>query len=235
MSAIILLPIFCFFIFLIVESPKKTVVSPPDSTQPVCGRVFGKTISVPRHYVMFWAEYEGESSWDKETFRRHTGCAIDLVSLPMVVSWPDFQPPNQAKYFQQGLRFEGLDIVLTPTESNGFDLRSRLNFLLGRDQEGGLEPVEYVESLGLYLTRRQDKTFPENTNEYYWREEDGDIQAVFECLGGRNGGKVYSCQGEFFLEQLASKVAVGFTPDKLDAWKKIIDSTKTFVLSNIVD
>ncbi len=234
-AAIILLAALCWFVFLIAVSSKKTTFSEVDSSQPVCGRMAGKTMVVPRNYVALWAEYEGESSWDKETFRRHVGCSVNLVSLPMVVSWPDFQPLNQAKYFQQGLRFDGLDIVVAPWGGNGIDLRSRLAFLTGEKQGGNIEDAEYVESLGLSLVRRRDKTFPENMNEYYWREEKGVVQIVFECLGDRGGGAIYSCRGEFALEQLASKVTVGFTPDKLDVWKDIVDSTKAFVLSKIAD
>lgn len=234
-SAIILLVASCWFVFFMVMPSKNRTLPAADSTQPVCGRIAGKTLVVPRNYVVLWAEYEGESAWDKQTFRRHTGCDVNLRSLPMVVSWPSFQPPNQANYFQQGLRFDGLDIVLTPREGNGLDLRSRLAFLIGEKQEEKTEDAEYVESLGLYLVRRRDNTFPENMNEYYWREEGGTVQAVFECLGDRKGGAIYSCRGEFPLEQLVSRITVGFTPDKLGTWKDMIDSTKAFVLSKIAD
>ncbi|NWB31903.1 hypothetical protein [Pseudomonas gingeri] len=235
MSAVILLAALCYFVFLMVGSSRKTALSEFDPTQPVCGRISGKTISVPRNYVVFWAEYEDESSWDKENFHRHRGCDANLTSLPIVVSWPDFQPPNHAKYFDQGLRFDGLDIVITPLEDQSSDLRSRLDFLIGGNQGGGVEDAVFVKQLGLYLVRRQDKTFPEIINEYYWREEGGAVSMVFECLGDRGGGEIYNCQVEFVLDQLRSKVKVGFLPDKLIVWKEVVDSTKAFVLSKVAE
>ncbi|MEW7859351.1 hypothetical protein AB2M95_25870 [Pseudomonas chlororaphis] len=231
--AIFLLVGLCYYIFIVMFSPKVLESVEPVSTQSICGRLSGRVIVVPRNYVVFWAEYEGESSWDKNTFHSEKTCDANMTSLPMVVSWPDFQPANQSKYFSEGLRFDGLEIVVSPIKYKGFDLRSRLAALLGTAKGEEVEGATYIEELGLYFVKRKDRSFPEILNGYYWSEEGGEVQAVFECLGDQAGEGFYNCRGEFVFSQLDALMKVGFTPEKLKAWKRIVSLTEEFVLSKV--
>ena len=231
--AVILLVGLCYYVFLVMSSPKTLEGVEQVSTQPICGQLSGRTIRVPRNYVVFWAEYEGDSSWDKNAFHNRKGCDANLASLPMVVSWPDFQPANQSKYFSEGLRFDGLVVVVSPIKYREFDLRSRLDSFLGTTKGKEVEGSTYVKDLGLYFVRRKDRSFPEVRNGYYWSEEGGAVQTVVECLGEQVGEGFYNCRGEFVLSELDVLVKVGFTPEKLKDWKRIESSVEAFVLSSI--
>jgi hypothetical protein len=231
--AVVLLVGLCYCVFLVMNSPKALKGVEQVSTQPICGQLSGRTIRVPRNYVVFWAEYEGESAWDKNTFHNKKGCDANLASLPMVVSWPDFQPANQSKYFSEGLRFDGLEVVVSPIKYREFDLRSHLDSFLGATKEKEVEGSTYVKDLGFYFVKHKDRSFPDVLNGYYWSEEEGEVQAVVECLGEQVGENFYNCRGEFVLSELDVLVKVGFTPEKLKDWKRIKSSVEAFVLSSI--
>ncbi|KAA0977253.1 hypothetical protein [Pseudomonas sp. ANT_J28] len=232
---VVLLGAFLYFIYLMVVSPRGSEGLEEKAAQPICGRLSGKTLVVPRSYVVFWAEYEGESAWDKNTFHENTGCDANFISLPMVVTWPSFQSVDHSKYFRDGLGFDGLEVVVTPMFHNEFYLRARRDAFLGNATGQQVEGASYIDGLGLYLVKRRDNTFPEILNEYYWREEEGEVQAVFECLGNHKDVGVYSCRGEFLLGQLDALIKIGFTPEKLSDWKSIAVLTKEFVLSKVAN
>ncbi|MGE7956144.1 hypothetical protein ACQKQA_06000 [Pseudomonas sp. NPDC089530] len=223
-----------YCIYLVMSSPDTSSVESVVSTQPICGRLSGKTLVVPRNYVVFWAEYEGASTWDKNRAQNKKGCDAELVSLPLVMTWPQLQPAKQSEYFRDGLKFDGLEVVLAPTGAEAFDLRTRLDALLGYGQGESIAPPAYAEELGLYFVTRQDKTFPDVLNAYYWKEQGGQVQAIFECLGNRGGSGYYNCREEFVLNELEALLKVGFTPEKLKDWKRIESSVKEFVLSSVV-
>ncbi|WP_154401743.1 hypothetical protein [Pseudomonas farris] len=231
--ALVLVAGLCYCIFLVVASPDTSDSEESVSAQPICGRLSGKTIVVPRNYVVFWAEYEGASVWDKNSIHNKKGCDAELVSLPLVMTWPQLQPAKQSEYFRDGLKFDGLEVVMAPIKVKAFALRTRLDALLGYAQGENIEAPTYVEDPGLYFVERKDRTFPDVLNGYYWKEEGGKVKAVFECLGNKGGQGYYNCRGEFVLNELDVLVKVGFTPEKLNDWNHIESSVKEFVLSSV--
>ncbi|NNB43653.1 hypothetical protein RBU55_20810 [Pseudomonas chlororaphis subsp. aurantiaca] len=222
-----------YCIFLVATSPDTSDSEEPVSTQPVCGRLSGKTIVLPRSYVVFWPEYEGASTWDKNSVHNKKGCEAELVSLPLVMTWPQLQPAKQSEYFRDGLRFDGLEVVIAPVEIEAFDLRTRLGALLGYAQGESIDVPAYIEGPGLYFVEHKDRTFPGVVNGYYWKEEGGKVETVFECLGSKGGQGYYNCRGEFVLNELDVLVKVGFTPEKLKDWNLIESSVSEFILSSV--
>lgn len=232
--AITLFAALAYFIFLIINTSKTTSNIEEHPTESICGRLADKTLVIPRKYVAFWAEYEGESTWDKNTFLKNRGCDVNFTSLPMIVTWPDFQTANHSQYFREGLGFQGIEIDISPANDRTLDLRSRLDAYLGNGKNDEPEGVTYDERLELYTTKRRNAKYPEYINEYYWREESGETQAVFECLGKGKAG-IYSCKGQFFISELKSIVKVRFTPEKLTDWKNVVVSVRKFIMSRVID
>ncbi|WP_338487528.1 hypothetical protein VRB78_16015 [Pseudomonas trivialis] len=232
-SALILLVGLGCYIYAVATAPEPPDPKAAETARSVCGRLSGNTFVVPRHYVVFWPEYEGASVWDKNRVHNERGCEAPLVSLPLVMTWPQLQPANQSEYFRDGLKFDGLEVVIAPAPDENFDLRTRLNALLAAAQSQNSERPTYLEASGLYLIERKDQTFPDVINGYYWKEKDGEVDTVFECLGNKGRYGYYNCQATFVLRELKVLVTVGFTSEKLKDWNRIERSVKDFVLFSV--
>lgn len=199
----------------------------------VCGKLNGHVIEVSRKYIVFWPEYEGKSSWEKGFIHNKEGCDANLVSLPMIMTWPGMTPANHTTYFLQNPEFEGLGIHLEPlTRPNG-DLRYRLERYLEKTSSEDAKRVSFLSELGLYFVRGNDRTFTQNLNGYYWYEEGGEVPIVFECLWSGPEYRYYVCEGAFVSVEAESLVEITFTPEKLQEWKEIVVATKNFILSGL--
>lgn len=232
-TALLLLAGLGSYIYVMATAPDTPAPETSETAKPICGRLSGKTIVVPRSYVIFWPEYEGASAWDKQRIHNKRGCDAQLVSLPLVMTWPQLQPANQFDYFRDGLRFDGLEVTVAPAPVEHFDLRTRLDALLAYTPEEKIEVPAYVEGSGLYWLERKDRTFPDVVNGYYWKEQGGKVEAVFECLGNKGGQGYYHCQAEFMLKELSARVTVGFSSEKFKDWNQIESAVKEFVLSSV--
>lgn len=199
----------------------------------VCGKLNGHVIKVSRKYSAFWPEYEGKSSWENGFIHNKKGCDASLVSLQMVMTWPEMMPANHTTYFVQALEFEGLGVKLEPLRRPNNDMRYALDFFLWRTPAQWKEHVRFDEDLGLLYVDGNDRVFTESLNRYYWLESGGEISIVFECLWLARENRLYTCEGRYVLEEIGALVSVDFTPEKMKAWREIVGAVRAFVLSKV--
>jgi hypothetical protein len=115
----------------------------------VCGKLNGHVIEVSRDYFAFWPEYEGKSSWEKGFIHNKKGCDANLVSVPMVMTWPGMLPANHTTYFVQALEFEGLSLKLVPLGRPSEDMRYLLESYLEGTPRERKENVVFDEGVDL--------------------------------------------------------------------------------------
>lgn len=199
----------------------------------VCGKLNGHVIEVSREYFAFWPEYEGKSSWEKGFTNNKKGCGANLVSVPMVMTWPGMIPANHATYFVQALEFEGLSVSLGPFRRSGIDFRSTLDFFLSATPPQWIDRVRFDEEVGLYYVDGNDRVFDGRVNKYFWLETNGEIPVVFECLWLTMENRLYTCEGTYVLKELGVLVDVRFTPEKMKDWSTIISAVEKFVVEKI--
>lgn len=200
-----------------------------------CGMISGTVLEVPRKYIMFWPEYEGKSSWDKDSVFNKKGCDANLISLGLTVSLPDFNVVRASDYFMSQSSLPVLDIAITPLVQQEYFMRSRLNALTGirkgETLEGGL--ISYDEALELFFVERSDAVFTDLMNRYYWLESNDEVWVVFECFRTRVSTELYSCDGFFLLEELSASVKIKFPFVELERWKELVGGAKKFILSKV--
>lgn len=203
----------------------------------VCGMISGTVLEVPRKYIMLWPEYEGKSSWDKDSVFNKKGCDANLVSLGLTVSLPGFNVVSASDYFMGQSLSPVLDIAITPlVRQEGF-MRSRLDALTGvlkgeiLEQEGG----GYDEVLELFFVERRDSVFKDLMNRYYWLKKNDEILIVFECYRTRVSTDFYSCDGSFLLGEIGAFVKIKFPFGELERWQEIVWGAKKFILSKVID
>lgn len=199
----------------------------------VCGKLNGYVIEVSRKYSAFWPEYEGKSSWGNGFIHNKKGCDASLVSLPMVMTWPEMLPANHTTYFVQALEFEGLGVKLEPLRRPSNDMRYALDFFLWRTPAQWREHVRFDEGLGLLYVDGNDRVFTESLNRYYWLESGDEISIVFECLWLARENRLYTCEGRYVLEEIGALVSVDFTPEKMKEWKEVVSAVRAFVVSKV--
>ncbi|WP_230831512.1 hypothetical protein [Yersinia mollaretii] len=215
----------------------------------VCGKFNGHVMEVPDSYIIYWAEYEGKSSWTPGFTKNKKGCDANFVSLPMIASWPEMQPGDKAKWYKQQLRFEGLTISVEPLRRPDKDITYMRDSYLRTEKNKIFDPVIYLDELELFFVKatrklhrseRQDKSdpywpywFDEDISGYYWSETNGRIPVIFDCVWLPLEKRYFMCQALFVMPEIGALVEVMFTPEKLPQWKIIVNSTQEFLLSHI--
>ncbi|UNK24728.1 hypothetical protein [Yersinia intermedia] len=212
----------------------------------VCGKFNGHVMEVPKEYIIYWAEYEGKSSWTPGFTKNKKGCDANFTSLPMIASWPDMQPGDKSKWYKQGLEYEGLAITVRPFRRSDIDITYKRDFFLRKQNDRTFDPVIYIDKLGLFFvksTRKlfraepQDRNSPywfdEDVNGYYWAEVNGQVPVVFDCQWLPLEKRYYICEARFVMPGIGSRVEVIFTVEKLPQWRAIVSSTQQFLLSHI--
>lgn len=201
----------------------------------VCGKLNGYVVEVLRRYLHLPPEYEGKSAWEGGFIHNKTGCDADLVSLSMVMTWPEMMPANRTAYLMRAHEFEGLSVHLEPLRRSNGDLRYRLERRLEKTSSEDVKKTIFLKELDLYFVRGNDRIFTESLNGYYWREEEGGVPIVFECLWSNLEKRFYTCEGTFAFAEVGSLVEVRFTPEKIKEWKEIVGAIKGFILLNLRD
>ena len=199
----------------------------------VCGKLNGHVIEIQREYIAFWAEYEGKSSWEKGFTDNKKGCGANLVSLPMVMTWPGMKPANHTTYFVQALEFEGLSVTLRPRRVPGTNLRALLEFFLSSTPLEWKGRARFDETLGLFYVSGNHRVFAGDINKYYWLEVDSEIPLVIECLWLAREDRLYTCEASYILKEVEATAIIRFTPDKVKDWKVIIGMVEKFVVDKI--
>ena len=212
----------------------------------VCGKFNGHVMEVPANYIIYWAEYEGASSWNPDFIHNKKGCEANFRSLPMIANWPDMQPGDQVEWGNEKHGFNGLTIGVEPLQKPNPDLIYMRDFYLEEREDKRFDPMIYHEELNLYsvkVTKKlvrsepQDKNSPyffdEDINNYYWAEIDGRIPVVFDCMWLPLDKKYYTCEALFVMPEIGVFVDVTFTPEKLPQWQEIVSNTQQFLLSKI--
>ena len=214
----------------------------------VCGKFNGHVMEVPKEYIIYWAEYEGKSSWTPGFTKNKKGCDANFTSLPMIASWPDMQPGDKSKWYKQGLEYEGLRMRVEPYRRFDTDVAfMRDAYLRLRKYENKtFDPVVYIDKLGLFFVKATRKLFraePQDRNSpywfdktingYYWAEVNGQVPVVFDCQWLPLEKRYYICEARFVMPEIGSLVEVIFTVEKLPQWRTIVSSTQQFLLSHI--
>ncbi|MGP2515247.1 hypothetical protein [Yersinia sp. 2545 StPb PI] len=212
----------------------------------VCGKFNVHVMEVPKEYIIYWAEYEGKSSWTPGFTKNKKGCDANFTSLPMIASWPDMQPGDKSKWYKQGLEYEGLVISVEPFKRSDTDITYKRDFFLRKQNDRTFDSVVYIDKLGLFFvkaTRKlfraepQDRNSPywfdEDVNGYYWAEVNGQVPVVFDCQWLPLEKRYYICEARFVMPEIGSLVEVIFTVEKLPQWRAIVSSTQQFLLSHI--
>ncbi|MFA3761723.1 hypothetical protein [Yersinia sp. 2466 StPb PI] len=212
----------------------------------VCGKFNVHVMEVPKEYIIYWAEYEGKSSWTPGFTKNKKGCDANFTSLPMIASWPDMQPGDKSKWYKQGLEYEGLAISVEPFKRSDTDITYKRDFFLRKQNDRTFDSVVYIDKLGLFFvkaTRKlfraepQDRNSPywfdEDVNGYYWAEVNGQVPVVFDCQWLPLEKRYYICEARFVMPEIGSLVEVIFTVEKLPQWRAIVSSTQQFLLSHI--
>ncbi|UNK24726.1 hypothetical protein MNQ97_07050 [Yersinia intermedia] len=230
---------------LLIISP---LTSAENSPGFVCGKFNGHVMEVPKKYIIYWAEYEGKSSWTPGFTKNKKGCDANFTSLPMIASWPDMQPGDKSKWYKQGLEYEGLRMRVEPYRRSDTDVAfMRDAYLRFRKYENKtFDPVVYINELGLFFVKATRKLFraePQDRNSpywfdktingYYWSEVEGKVPVVFDCMWLPLEKRYYICEARFVMPEIGSLVSVVFTIEKLPQWQAIISNTQQFLLSHI--
>ena len=203
-------------------------------------------MEVPKEYIIYWAEYEGKSSWTPGFTKNKKGCDANFTSLPMIASWPDMQPGDKSKWYKQGLEYEGLAITVRPFRRSDIDITYKRDFFLRKQNDRTFDPVIYIDKLGLFFVKSTRKLFraePQDRNSpywfdktingYYWAEVNGRIPVIFDCQWLPLEKRYYICEARFVMPEIGSLVEVIFTVEKLPQWRAIVSSTQQFLLSHI--
>ncbi|MGN1448213.1 hypothetical protein ACKEUO_09240 [Yersinia enterocolitica] len=215
----------------------------------VCGKFNGHVMEVPDSYIIYWAEYEGASAWDPDFINNKKGCDANFVVLPMIARWPDMQPGDESKWYEQGLEYEGLVISVRPFRRTDTDMTYKREFYLKKSPDKIFDPRIYIDDLGLFFVKATTKLnrgpapdkndpdwpywFDENINGYYWSEVEGRVPVVFDCRWLPLEKRYYICDALFVMPEIGSLVEVTFTPEKLPQWQAIVRNTRQFLLSHI--
>ena len=230
-------------VILLIVSPMTFAENRPGF---VCGKFNGHVMEVPDSYIIYWAEYEGKSSWTPGFTKNKKGCDANFTSLPMIASWPDMQPGDKSKWYKQGLEYEGLAISVEPFKRSDTDITYKRDFFLRKQNDRTFDPVIYIDKLGLFFvkatrklfrTEPQDRNSPywfdEDVNGYYWAEVNGRVPVVFDCQWLPLEKRYYICDARFVMPEIGSLVEVTFTIEKLPQWRAIVSNTQQFLLSHI--
>lgn len=209
----------------------------PSNPYVTCGMISGTVIEVPRKYIMFWPEYEGKSSWDKDFIFNKKGCDANLRALDLTVSWPGFQIVKSEDYFARQDEISILEITVAPLVKRDTFMRRMLKFYALASVEGvadlSAEDKSYDVELDLYSAERSDHVYPDLMNRYYWSEVNGEVAVLFECYRARKNNQLKDCKGYFLLEEFEAYVEVGFSFNEMTHWQGIVEHTKRFILSKV--
>ncbi|HDL8725535.1 TPA: hypothetical protein PXS78_002616, partial [Yersinia enterocolitica] len=164
-------------------------------------------------------------------------------------SWPDMQPGDESKWYEQGLEYEGLVISVRPFRRTDTDMTYKREFYLKKSPDKIFDPRIYIDDLGLFFVKATTKLnrgpapdkndpdwpywFDENINGYYWSEVEGRVPVVFDCRWLPLEKRYYICDALFVMPEIGSLVEVSFTPEKLPQWQAIVRNTQQFLLSHI--
>ena len=235
-----------FLVFIILLIISMSVVFADNRPGFVCGKFNGHVMEVPQSYIIYWAEYEGASAWDPDFINNKKGCDANFVVLPMITSWPDMQPGDKSNWYKYREEFGGLRISVEPLKRSDKYINYMRDFYLEKRKDKIFESIVYMDNLELYFTKvtkklirssQQDKSDPywfgEDINGYYWSENEGRVDVVFNCLWLPLEKRYYICDALFVMSEIGSLVEVTFTVENLPQWKNIVSSTQQFLLSHI--
>ena len=208
----------------------------PSNPYVTCGMISGTVIEVPRKYIMFWPEYEGKSSWDKDFIFNKKGCDANLRTLDLTVSWPGFQIVKSEDYFARRDEISILEITVAPLVKREDFMGRKLKFYALARQGGGVlsaEDKSYEVELNLFSAERSNHIYTDIMNRYYWSEVNGEVAVLFECYRARKNNQLKDCKGYFLLDEFETFVRVRFSFDEMTYWQGIVENTKRFVLSKV--
>jgi len=137
------------------EVQKRTEAAPNVSSgnRPgwVCGKILGTVIEVPSSYVLFWAEYEGKSSWEKGFTENKKGCDANFSSVSMALSWPYLLPVRTSEYTTTPYgKFQGVVLTLEQIAVRHGDLDYLINNMLEASASKVESADNYQKELGLF-------------------------------------------------------------------------------------
>ncbi len=235
--------LFLICILFLIISPLSLADNRPGF---VCGKFNGHVMEVPNSYIIYWAEYEGKSSFEPGFSKNKKGCDANFTSLPMITGWPDMQPGNKLQWYEKGEEFGGLRISVEPMRRPDTDITYMRDFYLEKRKNKIFDPVIYLDELGLFFVKKTEKLnrfppvekndpyrFDEDIDGYYWSEVNGRVPVVFNCLWLPLSKRYYICDTTFVMPEIGARVEVTFTVEKLPQWKAIVSRTQQFLLSHI--
>ena len=208
----------------------------PPNPLVTCGMISGTVLEVSRKYIMFWPEYEGKSSWDKDFIFNKKGCDANLRTLDLTVSWPGFQIVKSEDYFARRDEISILEITVAPLVKREDFMGRKLKFYALARQGGGVlsaEDKNYEVELNLFSAERSDHIYTDIMNRYYWSEVNGEVVVLFECYRARKNNQLKDCKGYFLLDEFEAFVRVRFSFEELKHWQEIVEQTKHFILSKV--
>ncbi|WP_226456043.1 hypothetical protein [Pseudomonas sp. AF03-9] len=200
----------------------------------VCGKISGTVIEVPRHYVLFWPEYEGKSSWEKGFTENKKGCDANFSSLSMPLTWPELRSVSTDEYTKIPYgEFQGVVLTLESASFVDGHLEKMIDALLD-EPASALEYLDnYRETSGLYFQERDNEYMPGVINGYYWLRKAGQVPLVFSCQREKTGKARSSCTAYFVIKHTGVLTKAQMSPDKIKEWSAVIDALSTFALSKV--
>lgn len=193
----------------------------------VCGTLNGRIINVPRSYLYLWAEYKEDDAdrWTGKRVLPKVGCQHELVSLPMLLTWPDFLPGGgygKATDLFNRIRMN-VKGVKQPTKA----LKRVLAWKLESHVTG---TFSHSESLGL-SSAILSREIRGQTMLYWGRKNNVDL-VVFSCEWVSISENFITCDGEYTIEEQGLLVKIKFTPEKILEWRKMVTGTEKFITDN---
>lgn len=196
----------------------------------VCGRISGVVYELPRKYVIYWPEYEGESSWEPGFVNNKKGCGANLVSLYMAMSWPEMQPVPYGE--ATSFSFGGLTVAVEPWVHGATGLKKRLKSYLRATPITAVEQATYEPSIGMTYVEGVSRVFPEDKQDFFWLEKDGRMQYIVYCVRAYDEYNSY-CDLKFVLSGGDALVSVKFLRGKLGEWRSMVNRVEEFLKRSV--
>ncbi|MDE1164126.1 MAG: hypothetical protein PW845_01795 [Pseudomonas sp.] len=213
-----------------VELERQGKLRPIPTT--VCGRLGGHVFEVDLNYMQSWVEYEGKRAWEKDFGDNKTGCDANVVSLPLVMSWPGLQPEGEGAYLSH-VTDDRLSVVLEPYYKAGQDLSYLRDLYQGPKASHVRGKVAFDSTLGLHTVAIANLLFKKETDALYWSEDQGQVNFVMRCLGSTWEGPYFLCEAFYVIEHLETFVRLKFLPSNVSAWQAIKRQSEAFVYANL--
>ena len=226
------------------------------------GTMQGVRFSIPKAYIHFPVQYEGQSPWDSRTgYGRPPaeGESEEITNFSLYVEWPGLDPhtPHNHESYQASQKsFEPDNWLLIGTtvrgtgpipeiDEDGRNSLSRIvNRMIANPYNSLPENVRYevmTESqLGLSVARLVGPGV-ENAKIWnrslHWKgDRNGIVSTLVRCGDGilSTPGWVRDCSQEFRLDEIDSMVTVTYAKTLLPQWREIEARVKQLIRSFMV-